>query len=146
MMARSSLVDRIRTVEGESTMTLSEQLERLLPRLRGFARASTRDADLADECVEDAIKRLLGLPRQNMIETGVGYQFHFYRLVEEALCKKAGGSFEKRAWRALILVHVEDFSVSETAHILGVDSFEVRKLVRRAEDAFEYGEQDKLGS
>lgn len=56
-----------------------------------------------------------------------------YRAVEQVLEREAGGSFEKQAWRALILVFVEEFSPFEAGWILGVEPGRVREMVALAE-------------
>ena len=114
-------------------MSLATELEKQIPRLRRFARAATADADLADACLERALEGLLDDPMPSSAEQDLSNQVRLYRAVEQILEAEAQGSFQKQAWRALILVFVEEFSVHEAGSILGVDAGTVRKMVESAE-------------
>jgi len=114
-------------------MSLAWELELLLPRLRRFARAATADKDLADACLERAIEDLIQHPTGSDTDGGLSYQVKLYRVVERRLEVEANGSFTKQAWRALILVVVEGFSMEEASKILGVDTGTVRQMIARAE-------------
>lgn len=109
-------------------MTEPQDIDYLVPKLRRFARASTADKELADDCVQKALEHLL---RSN--EAGALDQVRLYRAVEHFLERDAGGSFEKQCWRALILVFVEEFSAYEAGQILGVDAKLVTQMVTSAE-------------
>ena len=110
-------------------MLPSEQLDELLPRLRRFARASTGDVRLADDCVEDALKALIKTIQDSPDDPMDNIEYQLYHLVQSALERRAGNSFEKQAWRAMILVMVEGRSTIEAAHIMGIDQASVAKLV-----------------
>ena len=113
-------------------MKLSFELERTLPALRRFARASSSDPDQADDCVEAAILSLLNHLDLLDFATPEAFQLHLYRLVEKALDECAQLSFEKKAWRSLILTRVEGLSVRETASVLGVDVAVVQQYLSSA--------------
>ncbi|MEL6827794.1 MAG: hypothetical protein AAFN91_16215 [Pseudomonadota bacterium] len=100
--------------------------------MRRFARAATADKELADRCVAQAIQHLIASVEE---EEKVSLPDHvkLYRAVEHVLQQEAGGSFEKRAWRALILVFVEELSPFEAGWILGVKAGKIKELVASAE-------------
>lgn len=112
---------------------LSSELERLLPRLRRFARASTADKAIADKCVAEAIEQLIAVEDSEPTPEIIPDQVRLYRAVERVLEQRAGGSFKKQAWRALILVFVEGFSPIEAGWVLGVEAAQVTEMVKSAE-------------
>lgn len=112
---------------------LSFELERLLPSLRRFARAATAEEDIADKCVAEAIEQLIAVVGSEPGTEMVPEHIRLYRAVEQVLEQRAGGSFKKQAWRALILVLVEGFSPIEAGWILGVEVAEVNEMVKSAE-------------
>ncbi|MEO1188846.1 MAG: hypothetical protein AAFW60_07220 [Pseudomonadota bacterium] len=112
---------------------MSDEIERLIPRLRRFARASTADREIADECVARAIEQLMRETKTSAASDWLSDQVRIYRAVERVLEADSDGSFEKQAWRALILVFVEEFSIDEAGRILGVDRNKVRSMVAVAE-------------
>lgn len=114
-------------------MSSSEEIEHVVPQLRRFARAASGDKRVADLCVERALAGLLrAVTAEENIE-GLSDHKNLYRVVEKELEAEAGGSFEKRAWRALILVYVEEFSVFEAGHILGIEAGNVKDMIASAE-------------
>lgn len=115
-------------------MAPSEKLEELLPRLRRFARACTGNVELADECVEAAVMILVQKVESSELDPKQKFDIYLYRLVEAALEERAGNSFERQAWRAMILVIVEGFSTAEAAQILRLDTQYVVKLVASGQD------------
>lgn len=114
-------------------MSLSDEIETLLPRLRRFARAATANKDLADRCVERALMTLIDSEGEPTRHQDLSGQVRLYRAVEKELERQAGGSFEKQAWRALILVFVEEFSPFEAGRILGISAEKVKEMVMSAE-------------
>ena len=115
-------------------MSPSEQLEFVLPKLRRFARAAVGDRDMADACVEQGILRMLKNPNFRSSLDEDGFQFMLYRLVEQAIEDRLGSGFERQAWRALVLVHVEGFSLDEAARILNIDRGQTAKLIAAGEE------------
>ena len=111
-------------------MSLSEQVEQLIPHLRRYARAASGDSALADEC--------LCVTVQKIIDDRASFQDLDYSELERAIFKalepvliaRCGNTFQQLAWRALILTELEGFSIAETAHVLGVESSSVASMLK----------------
>jgi len=116
-------------------MKASEVLEGLLPRLRRFAHACSADRKTADECVHRALEEFNKTYSAIDTKDDKEIERRIYQLVEQALEQDSATSFEKQSWRALILVVVEEFSLRETASILGVSDAELMKRLKSAEQS-----------
>ena len=111
-------------------MSMADELQIQLPYLRRFARASTDNKQLADDCVERALNTLLNEVELGCQPTGVNVRLYAFQLLESVLESLANECFDKLAWRALILVELEGLSIEQTAFVLRVSSDDIAKLVR----------------
>ena len=114
-------------------MTPSEEVTRFLPRLRRFARASCGNRTLADACIERALEKLVTDHRAFLDLSKEEFQFQLFRMVEKQLETHAESDFQRKCWRALILVCIEGFSTHETAQILGAEVTDIQQMVATGE-------------
>ncbi|MEO0451065.1 MAG: response regulator [Pseudomonadota bacterium] len=116
-------------------MWIADRVEKLVPYLRRYARASTGDTVIGDACVENVLKVVLA----RSLDTGVDEEEFsregLFRLLELELEKEAPDTRSK-ARRALLLIAVEALPETVAGRILGVDRQRLVELVEMAERDF----------
>lgn len=101
-------------------MALSDDLLHLLPRLRRFARASLGDKALADDCVANALEAVIRDVKCGTPPISADLESTLFRYVETSLVAATDDAERQVAWRALILVQLEEMSSAEAAKVLNV--------------------------
>lgn len=116
-------------------MWAADRIEKLVPYLRRYARASTGDTQIGDSCVERVLQKILVQALDDeLTETDVTREAVF-RLLEQDLEQVVPGRAAK-ARRSLLLIAVEDFPEFVTRRVLGVESDELAELIEMAEQDF----------
>jgi DNA-directed RNA polymerase specialized sigma24 family protein len=117
-----------------------EDVRRLLPHMRRFARALTGSNQQGDDLVERALRQI-----GSSAATGGETRIHVYRAMVASYRERTGGSGEApdrqiqalpvKAREVFLLLNVEGLTRAETASILGLPLTEVDRLTAEANAA-----------
>jgi DNA-directed RNA polymerase specialized sigma24 family protein len=110
-------------------MSPADELERILPRLRGFARAVSGDPELADKSVERVLMQILSVMELGQNPMQKAFQYYVYHLLDRSLERLDPESPASLATRAIVLVEFEKFSPREAACILGTSTARIESFI-----------------
>ncbi|MEO0607661.1 MAG: response regulator [Pseudomonadota bacterium] len=116
-------------------MWAADRIEKLVPYLRRYARASIGDTHSGDASVERVLKQILVRALDNELEEDQVTREAVFTLLEQDLEQIVPGRATK-ARRALLLLVVEGFPDHIVRRILGVDAEDLAKLIELAEQSF----------
>ena len=116
-------------------MSIANRVERLLPYLRRYARASTGNTITGDACVETVLQRVLDQSLDVDFDLDQFNRVRLYALLDQELDRVAT-SHNAKARRALLLIAVEGFADVTACQILDVTQDVLRDLLINAEKAF----------
>ncbi len=110
-------------------MSPADELERILPRLRGYARAVSGDQELADKSIERVLVQILNELELGQNPVRKAFQYYVYHLLDRSLGGLDADSPVSLAMRAIVLVEFENFSPREAACILGTSAARIESLI-----------------
>lgn len=110
-------------------MSPADELERMLPRLRGFAHAVSGDAELADRSIERVLMQILNELELGQNPMQKAFQYYVYHLLDRSLERIDEESPASLTMRAIVLVEFEKFSPREAACILGTSATRIESLI-----------------
>nr|WP_070959359.1 response regulator [Hyphomonas sp. Mor2] len=116
-------------------MWSAERIEKLVPYLRRYARATTGEVHSADGCVELVLKRLIEQSLQTTEDLPSMDRMRLFKMLDEELNALASSKMDK-ARRAFFLIAVEDLPKPTVRQILGVSLEELESLLILAESDF----------
>lgn len=124
-------------------MSLKAELGSQLPYLRRYARALTGSQILGDAAVREVLEALLAAPDEfdgsRAARTELYRVFHRLWTGHAPIGSGMMAGFPIQARQSLLLTAVEQFSVAETAEILGSSPIEVAKAIGDAREAIADG-------
>jgi RNA polymerase sigma-70 factor (ECF subfamily) len=120
----------------------SHAIEQHIPALRRYARALVRDADKADDLVQDCLER--SVSRFGQFTPGTNLRTWLFTIMHNLHCdataveirefEAAFARLAKRDQHLLLLVGVEGFSYEEVAEVLGIAVGTVKSRLFRARE------------
>ncbi|MHA7899491.1 MAG: response regulator [Henriciella sp.] len=116
-------------------MWMADRVEKLVPYLRRYARASTGDATTGDTCVETVLKAILELSLEVGFDDNQVNREGLFRMLEQEI-QKINPDPRAKARRALLLIAVEGLPEKVAARVLGVDNDALVQMVEAAEQDF----------
>lgn len=116
-------------------MWTADRIEKLVPYLRRFARASTGDTSTGDACVERVLQRVIDVSLDTGFEDAAFDRERLYQMLAEEL-NALNAAPAARARRALLLIAVENLPSATVRRILGVSAEELEKMLVIAEADF----------
>ena len=116
-------------------MWTADRIEKLVPYLRRFARASTGDTSTGDACVERVLQRVIDVSLDTGFEDTAIDRERLYQMLDQEL-NALNAAPAARARRALLLIAVENLPGRAVRRILGITADELEKMLILAEADF----------
>lgn len=114
-------------MENSEAFVQAAIIERNIPYLRRYARAVIGEQALGDHYVEVALEAELSSGRPELSK------INFFVALEAAIAQSKHGERTGPARRAMLLTAMEEFSLDETAKIMGQSREDVKDALRKAE-------------